>query len=133
MSAVTSSALRFLYLSLGLFFLGLGFIGIALPLIPTVVPILLAAFFFSKSSERFHNRLLEHRLFGGIVRDWRAGVGFTLRAKMMAIVATVTSFTISIVFVVDPTIIRVGLVALAVSVVVYLARVPTKEVAPVSA
>lgn len=129
MSAITSSALRILYLSLGVFFLGLGFIGIALPIIPTVVPVLLAAFFFSKSSERLHNRLMENRLLGGIVRDWRAGAGFTLRAKTVAIAATITTFTISVVFVVDPTFLRVGLIALATALVVYMARVPTKRIA----
>jgi len=133
MSAITSSALRILYLSLGVFFLGLGLIGIALPLIPTVVPVLLAAFFFSKSSERLHNRILEHRLLGGIVRDWQAGAGFTLRAKTLAIAATITSFTISVVFIVDPTVIRVSLIALAVALIVYMASIPTKRVAPIPA
>lgn len=130
MSAVTSHALRILYLSLGVFFLGFGLIGIVLPLIPTVIPVLLAAFFFSKSSERFHDRLLEHRLLGGIVRDWRDGVGFTLRSKTVAIAATIISFTISIVFIVDPTILRVGLIALAAALIVYMASVPTKQVVP---
>lgn len=130
MSAVTGHALRILYLSLGVFFLGFGLIGVVLPLIPTVIPVLLAAFFFSKSSERFHDRLLEHRLLGGIVRDWRDGVGFTLKAKTVAIVATIISFTISIVFIVDPTILRVGLIALAAALIVYMASVPTKQVVP---
>lgn len=103
-------------------------IGIALPLIPTVVPVLLAAFFFSKSSERLHDRLMEHRLLGGIVHDWRAGAGFTLRAKTLAIAATIISFSISVVFVVDLTILRIGLVALAVALVVYMASIPTKQV-----
>ena len=40
--------------------------------------LLLAAFFFSKSSERFDDWLVRNRLFGKIVRDWRAGLGFTI-------------------------------------------------------
>jgi uncharacterized membrane protein YbaN (DUF454 family) len=119
--------LRSFYLVLGIFFLALAFVGIAIPLIPTVGPVLLAAFFFSKSSERFDRWLVENRLFGGIVRDWRAGIGFTVRAKTIAIAAIIVTFTISVVFVIDNAIIRVGLVALALSLVVYISRLPTKR------
>lgn len=119
--------LRSFYLVLGIFFLALAFVGIAIPLIPTVGPVLLAAFFFSKSSERFDRWLVENRLFGGIVRDWRAGIGFTVRAKTIAIAAIIVTFTISVVFVIDNAVIRVGLVALALSLVVYISRLPTKR------
>lgn len=133
MSAVTNSALRVLYLGLGVFFLGIGFVGIVLPLIPTIVPVLIAAFFFSKSSERFDRWLLKNRLFGGIVKDWRAGAGFTLRIKAIGIAAIITSFTISVVFIIDVTPIRIGLVALAIALVIYLARFPTKRLTPARA
>jgi uncharacterized membrane protein YbaN (DUF454 family) len=97
------------------------------PLIPTVGPVLIAAFFFSKSSERFDHWLVNNRLFGGIVRDWRAGLGFTIRAKTTAIVAIIVTFTISVAFVVEPTPIRVGLIALAATLVVYISQLPTKR------
>ena len=127
MAVVKSRALRSLYLFLGLFFLGLAFVGVILPLIPTVGPVLLAAFFFSRSSERFDQWLIENRLFGGIVRDWRGGLGFTVRAKTIAIGAILVTFTISIVFVVDPAAIRFALIALAASLVIYIAQLPTKR------
>ena len=133
MTIAKSRTLRSVYLVLGIFFLGMAFIGIAIPLIPTVGPVLLAAYFFSKSSARFDKWLVENRLFGGIVRDWRAGLGFTIRAKSIAIGAIIVTFTISIVFVIDITIIRVGLIALALSLVVYIAQLPTKRLAPTPA
>jgi uncharacterized membrane protein YbaN (DUF454 family) len=133
MSVVKNRALRSVFLVLGIFFLGLAFVGIAIPLIPTVGPVLLAAYFFSKSSERFDQWLIENRLFGGIVRDWRAGLGFTIRAKSIAIGAIITTFTISIVFVVDQTIFRVALFALAAVLVVYIAQLPTKRLVPAPA
>jgi uncharacterized membrane protein YbaN (DUF454 family) len=133
MSVVKGRALRFVFLVLGIFFLGVAFVGIAVPLIPTVGPVLLAAYFFSKSSERFDQWLVENRLFGGIVRAWRAGLGFTIKAKSIGIGAIITSFTISIVFVVDQTIFRAALFALAAVLVIYIAQLPTKRLMPVPA
>lgn len=133
MTVVKSRALRYLFLVLGIFFLGLAFVGIAIPLIPTVGPVLLAAYFFSKSSERFDQWLVENRLFGAIVRDWRAGLGFTIRAKSIAIGAIILTFTISVVFVIDITVIRVGLVAFAIALVVYIAQLPTKRLVSAAA
>ena len=130
MSIAKSRVLRSTFLVLGFFFLGIAFVGVAAPLIPTVGPVLLAAFFFSKSSERFDHWLVNNRLFGGIVRDWRAGLGFTIRAKMIAIVAIIVTFTISVVFVVEPTLIRVGLIVLASALVLYITRLPTKRTVP---
>ena len=130
MPIVKSRVLRSLFLVLGFFFMGMAFVGVVVPLIPTVGPVLLAAFFFSKSSERFDHWLVNNRLFGGIVRDWRAGLGFTVRAKTMAIVAIIVTFTISVVFVIEPTVVRVGLVLFASALVAYIARLPTKRNVP---
>jgi hypothetical protein len=130
MSIVKSRVLRSLFLVLGFVFLGMAFVGVVAPLIPTVGPVLLAAFFFSKSSERFDHWLVNNRLFGGIVRDWRAGLGFTVRAKTIAIVAIIVTFTISVVFVIEATVVRVGLVLFASALVAYIARLPTKRNVP---
>ena len=130
MSIAKSRLLRSTFLVLGFFFLGMAFIGVAMPLIPTVGPVLLAAFFFSKSSERFDHWLVNNRLFGGIVRDWRAGLGFTIRAKAIAIGAIIATFTVSVVFVVEPTLVRVGLIVFASALVLYIAQLPTKRTVP---
>lgn len=44
---------KFLYIVLGFIFLGLGVVGIVLPIIPTTPLLLLASFFFVKGSEKF--------------------------------------------------------------------------------
>lgn len=130
MTVVKSRVLRSIFIVLGFFFLAMAFVGIAVPLIPTVGPVLLAAFFFSKSSERFDEWLINNRLFGGIVRDWRAGLGFTLRAKAIAIGAIIATFAISVLFVVEPTLVRVGLIIFAAALVIYITRLPTKRPVP---
>ena len=119
--------LRGVYLVLGFLLLGLGVIGTVLPGIPTTMPIILAAYFFSKSSARFDDWMLNHKVFGRLIRDWRAGVGFSARAKTIAIAAIVLTFTITVVWVVDNTAARVGLIVLAVGIAAYILWLPTKQ------
>ena len=55
--------------------LGFGIIGMFLPLIPTVPLILAAAYFFAKGSDNFYNWLIEHKVFGKYIRDYKSGSG----------------------------------------------------------
>ena len=57
-------------IGLGWLALVVGLVGIFVPLLPTTPFVLLAAYFFSKGSERLHRWLLQHRRFGRYVRDW---------------------------------------------------------------
>ena len=53
----------------GTLFVALGVLGIFLPLMPTTVFLLLAAYCYSHSSERFHTWLLNNRWLGGYIRN----------------------------------------------------------------
>lgn len=77
---------RLLWLSAGGLSLLTGFIGLLLPLLPTVPFVLLAAFCFSKGSERCERWICEHRHFGPMVLNWRAHRAVPLRAKWIATV-----------------------------------------------
>ncbi len=116
--------------ALGFLSLGVALIGIVLPGIPTTGPVLLAGYFFSRSSERFDRWLLEHRLFGPITRDWRAGRGFTARAKTVSVFAIVITFSVTVGFAVSHLAFRIGLVMLAVAISAYILRLPTKTAEP---
>ena len=65
--------------------LGLGFIGIFLPGLPTVPFVLLSAFAAARGSDRLHAWLLAHRRFGPMIRDWQAHGAVSRRAKRMAV------------------------------------------------
>lgn len=65
--------------------LGLGFIGIFLPGLPTVPFVLLSAFAAARGSDRLHAWLLAHRRFGPMIRDLQAHGAVSRRAKRMAV------------------------------------------------
>ncbi|MEZ4605877.1 MAG: YbaN family protein [Deinococcales bacterium] len=71
---------RYLWFILGLFFTCLGFIGAFLPIMPSTVFLLIAAYFFARSSPRFYNWLLNHPVFGQLIRDWRRGLGNSFKS-----------------------------------------------------
>lgn len=75
---------RYTYLTLGWFFLVLGIIGIALPLLPTTPFLILTAICFSKGSENMHNWLLNHPMFGPPIKEWNNGGVIRLKYKLMA-------------------------------------------------
>lgn len=77
--------LRPLWLLLGFFFVALGFIGAAVPGMPSTVFFVLAAYFFSRSSRRFLNWLLSLPKVGPLVRDYRSGLGMPRKAKIIAL------------------------------------------------
>lgn len=119
--------MRVIYLVLGVLSLSVAFVGAFLPLIPTTGPVILAAFFFARSSERFDHWLETNALFGGIVRDWRAGVGFSVRGKTVAVAAIATTFTISILFTTDSLPVRLLLILLGLSIATFVVTRPTKR------
>lgn len=78
--------LRALWIAGGFLALGTGIVGIVLPLLPTTPFVLLAAFCFSRGSQRWEAWMLGHPRLGPIVRDWRASRAVPLRAKQLATV-----------------------------------------------
>ncbi len=75
---------RFLYQGMGFFFVGLGWVGAFLPLVPTTPFLLLASFFFVRSSPTMQRWLVGSRVFGPFLRDWQKHGGVRPRVKMLA-------------------------------------------------
>lgn len=76
--------------------LGLAFVGVWLPLLPTTPLVLLAAWLFARSSERFHAMLLESRIFGPTLVEWQRHRAVPRRAKVAGILVLVASFGVSV-------------------------------------
>jgi hypothetical protein len=69
----------------------LGILGIFLPLLPTTPFLLLASWCFARGSTRLHRWLLSHPVFGEYLRNFEAGRGIPLKAKIVATVLLWTS------------------------------------------
>lgn len=88
--------MQYLWAGLGLFCVALAMIGVVLPLLPTVPFLLLAAFFFARSSSRLHNWLITHRLFGPMILDWQQSGAIRPAAKKAATLSVAAVFGLSI-------------------------------------
>ena len=95
---------RSLYFGLGLICVGFAYMS-WLPGIPTFDFVILAAFFFSRSSDRFHLWITTHPVFGRIIRGYRTD-GLTLTAKIIASVAVVGSLGFSVFVLLDNPVVR---------------------------
>ncbi len=118
---------RVLITGLGLVCVLLGFIGAFVPLMPSTVFILAAAWCFARGNPRLLRRLRRHRVFGPALRDWRAGRGLSARAKAAAVVSITLSFGFSIGFIVDPPLVKLLLALFALGLVAYLLKQPTSR------
>lgn len=119
---MTGTLMRPLWTLGGFLSFGLGFVGVWLPLLPTVPFMLLAAFCFARGSERFHDWLLAHPTFGPAIRDWRASGAISRRGKRAALAAIVAGFTISVILGVRPEILALQAAVLACVTVFILTR-----------
>lgn len=86
-------------LKTGYFFIGvssliLGIIGAFLPVMPTTVFILIAAWAFAKSSDRLHQALLDHPKTGPAIRAWRCNQCIPRSAKIAAVTSMLISWII---------------------------------------
>ena len=88
--------MRLIWFIAGLLALGLGMIGVVLPLLPTVPFLLLAAFCFARSSIRLHDWLLAHPVLGPPIEDWRRKGVIRRRAKIVASISILGTFAISL-------------------------------------
>lgn len=76
---------RPLWMLLGVTCVGLGVLGLALPLLPTTPFLLLASYAFARSSPRLHAWLLSHSRLGPLVDDWQRFGAISRRAKATAV------------------------------------------------
>ena len=122
---VKSDLLRWILICIGWISIVIGIIALFLPLVPTVPFLLLAAVCFSKSSEKFHSWLLEHRHLGPPIRDYLIHGGVPLRTKILAIGMVWISFPASAFLFVQVLWLKVLLLTIATAVTLYLLTLPT--------
>lgn len=78
--------IKFIYLILAFLFLGIGIIGIILPMLPTTPFLLLASFFFAKGSNRFHSWFIQTKLYKKHLDNFVKDKSMTLKTKFCILI-----------------------------------------------
>jgi uncharacterized membrane protein YbaN (DUF454 family) len=115
-ASLRSSVTRGPFLVLGWLMVGLGIIGVFLPLLPTTVFMLIALWAFSRSSPRFRTWLYSHPRFGPPLRAWQQNGAISARVKLLAVLTMTASFTVIAVLAegwILPAVVGAGLAAIA--------------------
>lgn len=94
-------AVKYLFIIFGTFALGLGILGIFLPLLPTTPLLLLAAALYLKSSPRLYEWLMNHPRLGSYIRNFREYRAIPLRVKIISVTLVWLTIGYCIVAVVD--------------------------------
>lgn len=113
-----------LYTVLGCFFVGLGILGIPLPILPTTPFLLLAAGCFAKSSPRLHKWLLNHPIFGKMIQDWQEKRCIAKKTKLSALLISAGFGGYSIFFVIPNLIGQIVCALLLAYGLYFVARIP---------
>jgi uncharacterized membrane protein YbaN (DUF454 family) len=90
--------MRIIFLGCGHLSLAIGVVGVFLPILPTTPFVLLAAYFYSKGSERFHRWLYAHPKFSRILLDWEKHGVIRVRAKIISTFLVLCSIAYPLLF-----------------------------------
>jgi uncharacterized membrane protein YbaN (DUF454 family) len=83
---VKPSLKKIIFAAAGFVLVGIGAVGVVLPLLPTTPFLILAAILFSKSNDRLQKWLLQNRVFGPYFRHYELGTGVSRSLKIRTIV-----------------------------------------------
>jgi uncharacterized membrane protein YbaN (DUF454 family) len=120
-----SSLYRYGLLSLGFILVGIGILGIFLPLLPTTIFLILASACFVKSSPRAHQWLKNNKWLGGYLKNYREKSGLSIKSKLFTIIMLWVSILFSAFVFTEEFYIRLLLLLIAVGVTIHLIFIKT--------
>ncbi|HMQ68439.1 MAG TPA: YbaN family protein [Ignavibacteria bacterium] len=119
--------LRWLLIISGFVLTGIGIAGMFLPLLPTTIFLLLAAWCFARSSEKFYKWLHNNRFFGKYLSDYSSGRGMTLRSKIFSITFLWAGILFSVFYATEVFYVRILLLTIAIGVTWHLLAIKTAD------
>lgn len=123
--SVIGSVKKGIYFTVGSISLLAGALGVFLPVIPTTPFILLSAWCFFQSSEKFYQWVVSNETFGPTIENYQEGKGITRRTKIRAVGMMWLTITLSVYFYISNLYLIAFLYLIAISVTIYLYRLPT--------
>jgi len=82
---------KILLVSLGWLCVGLAFVGVFVPGIPTTIFLIIALWSFTQSSKKLQTWLLNHKRFGPILENWQSHKVVPQRAKILMVVLQISA------------------------------------------
>jgi uncharacterized membrane protein YbaN (DUF454 family) len=117
--------MKYIFLSLGWINFVLGVLGFFLPVLPSVPFMILAAYFFSKGSERLHLWLLHNRYFGPTIRDWETHKKLPKKVKLTLSLSIILLFLYPMFFFTIAAIYQILMAIMALTALYYLWKIPS--------
>lgn len=124
---VSNRLLSSLLIIAGTFFVVLGIIGIALPILPTTPFLIIAAACYAKGSKRFYNWLVNNRLLGRYIKNYLENKGISMKAKIISISLLWATIIFSITLIIQILLIRIILIIVAIIITYHIISIKTIE------
>lgn len=99
--------MKILLVIIGSLSLVVGTIGIVVPGLPTTTFLLISAACYVRSSEKLYNWLIDHKIFGKFIRDYRLYKGMPFKSKVIALLSMWSMMSISILFFIENIVIKI--------------------------
>ena len=125
MRGISDKVKRTIYVFIGTIFLVIGAIGVVIPVLPTTPFLLLAAACYVRGSDRLHHWMINNRIFGEFIRNYREGKGITFRNKLLTIALLWVSISFSALFIIERPMIKALLFLIAIAVSAHILLLPT--------
>lgn len=119
--------IRLVLIITGTFFVGIGVLGIFLPLLPTTPFFLLAAACYVRNSKRLYHWLLNNKWFGKYIKSYRERKEISLKVKIFSISLLWLTIMFSIIFIVNNLFVRIILFLIAIGVTIHILSIRTMK------
>lgn len=125
-SALERCSVRYALLALGWLMVALGIVGVLVPGFPGTVFLLIALWAFSKSSERFHAWLYNHRLLGPPIRNWHNHRVIPAYAKTAAVTCMAASLAGLTFFIAESWVLPISVGACLLPIAIFILTRPSR-------
>jgi len=118
---------RLLWFTAGFIVMTIGLIGIIVPGLPTTPLMILAAACFAKSSQRFYDWIINNKMFGQHVKNYREGNGIPKKSKPIILVTMWTFVLFAVLIAIPdsaPPVSKIATLVLAVIGTIFILRIP---------
>ncbi|MBN2504685.1 MAG: YbaN family protein [Bacilli bacterium] len=116
---------QYLYIMLGFTSLGVGSLGIFIPVLPTVPFYLLTAYFFAKGSDRFHNWFINTKIYDRYLKEFMENKSMTKKQKWTLLLFVDVVLVLTILLVRNPVITIILITIDVIKYIYFLTQVKT--------